>query len=290
MNDLPILGLQQDGDGIYGHAPENLAQKSEVEFRESIAKLSNYADSLKEVGHHHSIQVMDREVRRFTHQLPPNARIVDVGGCWGWHWRNLFRFRPDIQVFIVDFVRTNLLRAKAILEPQIGGSVFLVHGDAMALEFPADSFDGYWSVQTLQHIPNINEALEEARRVLKVGGHFANYSLNVQPIIRALLQISGRPYVTEGQFGDNLFLRRATKADVDTISRCFNAPVSRRYSEFLFQPNLRTTFTGREHSVIGKLDSLLSTNNSLLGSFARQQSFHCTSGGKNSTPIQALDL
>ncbi|MHB1128753.1 MAG: class I SAM-dependent methyltransferase [Ilumatobacteraceae bacterium] len=288
MNDLPVFGLQQDSDGIYGLAPENIAQKGEVVFRESIANFPTNVDILREVGQHHSIQVMDREVRRFTHRLPLNARIVDVGGCWGWHWRNLFQYRPDIQVFIVDFVRSNLLHAKAILEPQIGNSVFLVHGDALALEFPADSFDGYWSVQTLQHIPNINGVLKEARRVLKVGGQFASYSLNVQPIIRMLSQLAGKPYITEGQFGEHLFLRRANKADAGAISACFNAPVSRRYSEFLFQPNLRTTFTGREHSVIGTLDSLLSSSNSLLGSFARQQSFHCVAGAK--TPITILDI
>lgn len=289
MNDLPIFGLQQDSDGIYGLAPENIAQKDELAFRESIANLPTNIDILREVGHHHSIQVMDREVRRFTHQLPLNARLIDVGGCWGWHWRNLSQFRPDIQVFIVDFVRSNLLHARDLLRPHIDISIFLVHGDATALEFPVDSFDGYWSVQTLQHIPNINGVLKEARRVLKVGGQFANYSLNVQPIIRALSRLVGKPYVVEGRFGEHLFLRRAVKADVSAISAHFNAPVSRRFSEFLFQPNLRTTSTGREHSVIGKLDSLLSSSNPLLGSFARQQSFHCVAGAKISAPTADID-
>lgn len=285
MNDLPIFGLQQNSDCIYGHAPTNLAQRSEAAFRESIADLPTNVDILREVGHHHSIQVMDREVRHFTHQLPLNARIIDVGGCWGWHWRNLSRFRPDIQVFIVDFVRSNLLHARNLLEPHIDKSIFLVHGDATALQFSADSFDGYWSVQTLQHIPNINEALKEARRVLRVGGQFANYSLNVQPVIRLLSRLAGKPYVIEGQFGEHLFLRRATKTDANVISACFNAPVSCRFSEFIFQPNLHTTSTGREHSVIGKLDSLLSSSSQLLGSFARQRSFHCVAGAKISAPL-----
>lgn len=289
MNDLPIFGLQQGSDGIYGCAPKNPLQAGEAAFRETIAKLPATIDILREIGNHHSIQVMDREVKRFTHQLPLNARIVDVGGCWGWHWRNLSRFRPDIQVFIVDFVRSNLLHARNVLEPQIDKSIFLVHGDAIALEFPDDSFDGCWSVQTLQHIPNINEALKEARRILKVGGQFAGYSLNVQPLFRVLSRLARKPYVTEGQFGEHLFLRRASKADLHVISACFNAPVSRRFSEFLFQPNLRTTFTGREHSVLGKLDSLLSSSNPLLGSFARQQSFHCTAGAKISAPLTIID-
>jgi len=130
MNDLPIFGLHQDIDGIYGHAPINLAQKGESAFRQSVANSSPNIDILREVGRHHSIQVMDREVRRFIHQLPLNARVVDIGGCWGWHWRNLFRFRPDIQMFIVDFVRSNLLHARSILEPQIDKSIFLVFSRA----------------------------------------------------------------------------------------------------------------------------------------------------------------
>ncbi len=289
MNDQPLFGLQQDSDGIYGHASESLAQTGEVAFRESIANMSTDDNILDLIAQHHSIEVMDREVRRFIRGLPSNALIVDVGGCWGWHWRNLPRVRPDIKVFIVDFVRSNLKRAMDMLEPQIGSSVFLVHGDAMSLEFPADAFDGYWSVQTLQHIANLSGALSEARRVLKVGGQFANYSLNVQPIIRALLKLAGKPYIIDGQLGENLFLRRATSADVELISGYFNSPVSRRYSEFLFQPNLRTTFTGRENSVFGKLDSLLSSSNSLFGSLARQQSFHCAAGTKAVASNDRLD-
>jgi len=289
MNDTPVFGLQQDSDGIYGHPPINQAQTGELLFRESITYATAPGNTLMAIGRHHSIPVMDREVRRFIEHLPLNARIVDVGGGWGWHWRNLYQFRPDIQVFIVDLVRSNLLRAKVVLEPQVGSSVFLVHGDALALEFPASSFDGYWSVQTLQHIPDLGQALGEARRVLKAGGQFANYSLNVQPLIRLMLRAVRRPYVTDGEYDDHLYLRRATAREEHTTSECFNAPVSHRYSEFLFQPNLRTTFTGREHSTLGKLDSFLSTSNPLLGSLARQQSFHCVAGAKVSGGSQLLN-
>ncbi len=273
-----IAGLQRAADGIYGVAPENLIQQQEVAFRDSVTDLPLDFDYITEIGRNHSIAVMDREVRRFTALMPQNARIVDVGGCWGWHWRNLSEVRPDIKVFIVDFVRSNLLRAKIVLGSSIDNSIFLVHGDALSLEFPDNSFDGYWTVQTIQHIPDLNGAIGEARRVLKVGGHFANYSLNVQPIIRAISRLSGKQYVEEGKFGKHLFLRRALPQQSEQISNCFNAVVKRRFSEFLFQPNLRTTFTGQEHSKLGKLDSLLSCSSPLLGSLARQQSFHCIAG------------
>lgn len=273
-----IANLKRGADGIYDVAPENLAQQKEAAFRESVTDLPLDFDYLTEIGRNHSIAVMDREVRRFTALLPQNARIVDVGGCWGWHWRNLSESRPDIKVFIVDFVRSNLSRARIVLGSKIDNSIFLVHGDAISLEFPDSVFDGYWTVQTIQHIPDFNGALSEARRVLKVGGHFANYSLNVQPLMRAISKFGGKPYVVEGQFGEHLFLRRAQARHSELISNCFNAIVKRRFSEFIFQPNLRTTFTGLEQSKLGKLDSLLSCSSPLLGSLARQQSFHCVAG------------
>lgn len=280
MTEQLLADLDRDADGIYGVAPENFSQQKEVAFRESVTDLPMDFGYMTEIGRNHSIAVMDREVRRFTAQMPQNARIVDVGGCWGWHWRNLSESRPDIKVFIVDFVRSNLLRAKIVLGSRIDNSIFLVHGDAVSLEFPDNSFDGYWTVQTMQHIPDFNGAISEASRVLKVSGHFANYSLNVQPIIRALSRLSGRPYIVEGNFGEHLFLRRAQPQHCELISSCFNAVVKRRFSEFLFQPNLRLTFTGREESRLGKLDSLLSCSSPLLGSLARQQSFHCVAGPK----------
>lgn len=273
-----IADLKRGADGIFGEAPENLTQQQEVAFRESVTDLPMDFDYLTEIGRNHSIGVMDREIRRFTALLPQNARIVDVGGCWGWHWRNLSESRPDIKVFIVDFVRSNLLRAKIVLGSRIDSSIFLIHGDALSLEFPDNVFDGYWTVQTIQHIPDFTSAINEARRVLKVGGHFANYSLNVQPLIRSLSKFGGKPYVVEGQFGEHLYLRRAQHHQSEQLSKCFNAVVKRRFSEFIFQPNLRTTLTGLEHSKLGKLDSLLSCSSPLLGSLARQQSFHCVAG------------
>ena len=71
---------------------------------------------------------------------------------------------------IVDFVKQNLIHAQNILGPVINKSIHLVHGDATKLPFPDSSFDLYWSVQTLQHIPNFRKAIDESRRVLRWGG------------------------------------------------------------------------------------------------------------------------
>ena len=63
---------------------------------------------------------MDHEVEQFISDLPMNSIILDVGGCWGWHWRNLEVIRPDIDVVIVDFVRANLIHVKMYWERQSG--------------------------------------------------------------------------------------------------------------------------------------------------------------------------
>lgn len=42
-----------------------------------------------------------------------------------------------------------------------------VLGSATAMPFPNDSFDGGWSIWTLEHIPNPEQALRELRRVMR---------------------------------------------------------------------------------------------------------------------------
>lgn len=106
--------------------------------------------------------------------MPQGALILDVGGCWGWHWRRLSKTRPDVGVLIVDFVRANLVHAQNVLGELVGDQVALMHADATALPFIVDSrfkgFNGVWTVQTFQHIPAYDKAVAEAFRVLKGGG------------------------------------------------------------------------------------------------------------------------
>ncbi|MBW1909674.1 MAG: methyltransferase domain-containing protein [Deltaproteobacteria bacterium] len=52
-------------------------------------------------------------------------------------------------------------------------SIFLVHGDATSLVFNDNTFDGYWSVQTLQHIPDLKKANKGS--VIKLISRIHNY-------------------------------------------------------------------------------------------------------------------
>ncbi|MCP4912368.1 MAG: methyltransferase domain-containing protein [Oligoflexia bacterium] len=249
----------------------NPEQETEIKLREEVAERS-YDDYLKELSHHHSIPVMDVEVENFLKLIPQNGTIIDVGGCWGWHWRKIGEQRPDVKVIIVDFVKTNLIHAVNVLGDLINKQIFLLHGDATSLPFEDHSFDGYWSVQTLQHIPNFEDSIDEAYRVLKPNGQFVNYSLNNQSLIKLIMKTLGKKYHEVGYVDNVFYLERFSKKQIDYIEKVFKGAGQKRYSEILFKPSLKFTVPG-SHGFLGMIDSKLS--GSLLGSsVARQKSFH----------------
>ena len=270
-NILSCLKLGEDK--IFSYDFIVVEQEEEFELRESVAR-KNYKDYLEEISNYHSIPVMDKEVRYFLKNIPPHGIIVDVGGCWGWHWRRIKYIRPDVFVFIVDFVRENLIHARNILGSQTNRNIFLVHGDATALIFQNNLFDGWWSVQTLQHIPNFEKAVKEAWRVLKIGGIFTNYSLNTPSFVRVIYRIMGKHYHVSGQIPDTFYLARASNEQLKTVEEIFSNDVTQRFTEILFNPDFKITSPGKKNSIIGKIDSFFSSNNGTFSWIARQQSFH----------------
>jgi len=265
--------LELGSDSIYSYEFSNTEQTEEIELRKS-AVASKCKDYLNQISKHHSVPVMDKEVDLFLRQIPSGGIIIDVGGCWGWHWRRIKNTRPDVTVFIVDFVREALVQAKDFLGEQINKNIFLVHGDANSLKFKDNTFDGYWSVQTLQHIPNFRKAIEEAHRILKPEGVFANYSLNTLQLVRVIYKIIGRPYHIKGIVPGAFYLSRASKEQVSVVREVFSNTVTRRFTELLFKPELKICFLGKENSIAGKFDSLLSSKNPIYSHIARQQSYH----------------
>jgi ubiquinone/menaquinone biosynthesis C-methylase UbiE len=154
-----------------------------------------------------------------------------------------------------------------------------MHADATSLPFAVDSsfqgFNGVWTVQTFQHIPVYEKAVVEAYKVLKGGGLFANYSLNVQAHIRGVKRMLGKDYSTVGRFESNFWLARASLEQKLQIEEIFGNEVTERWSEILYSPELLFTTPGKDGSWLCKLDALLSNNVGFLRWFARQHSFHC---------------
>lgn len=272
--------FSQDSDGIYvpPMPPSSSDQEAERALRERVAAL-HYDDYLAVVARYHSIPVMDREIDRFLAQMPRGSLILDIGGCWGWHWRRLAA-RPDVGVVIIDFVRANLLHAQKVLGSLVGGQVALMHADATALPFSRANtsfagFDGVWTVQAFQHIPDFTQACREAHCVLKPGGYFVNYSLHTTPLSRVIYRVLGKSFHTQGMMNDVPFhLSRASDRQRQIIADIFQGRVIDRYTECLFHPGLlHIAFAGRPGSRIGRFDAFLS-NMPLLGQLiARQRSF-----------------
>lgn len=248
-------------------------------MREKVAG-QDYPDYLETLSRHHSIPVMDHEVDRFLARLPQGALVLDVGGCWGWHWRRLSATRPDVGVVILDYVRANLFHAQRVLGQLVGAQVALLHADATALPFPdassASGFDGVWSVQVYQHIPDFSLACREAQRVLRPSGHFANYSLHVTPLNRLIYRLFRKPFHTRGMKNNMFYLTRANDEQRDIVAEVFGATVTDRYTECLFHPDLRIVFPGVFGSVLGGLDARLGRLPSVGRWIARQRSFEVT--------------
>lgn len=267
-----LPGLLQDQNAIIqGMLKQSTDQAQEIELRQKVAK-QTYTDILGEVANHHSIPVMDREVGRFIQRVPHGGTILDVGGCWGWHWRQAVHQRPDLKIYILDLVKENLNYARDLLFPYIDKNIFLVHGDANHLPLQNGSIDGYWSVQTLQHIEKVSQAFAEAKRVLKPGGQFACYFRNYSRFFQALQALRRRPYHVEGTVDGQFFFSRGRAKHRELLAELFQCPVTTRFSEVIFTAG-RGGF-GKPQSKWGQLDSWLSGSFPPWAAVARQRSFH----------------
>lgn len=265
-------------DRIYsGMADAGIVQSTEIKLREKVAA-QHYGNYLDAIAGSHSVPVMDHEVDQFLSKMPDSAFILDIGGCWGWHWRRLAETRPDINVLIIDFVRPNLIHAKNVLGPLLGKQVALIHADATRLPFTMDEkfpgFHAVWTVQTFQHIPDFSKAVSEAYRVLRPGGYFANYSLHITPLNRIIYRLLGKHFHIKGEVPGSYYLERANEEQRSLISVIFGrSSTSDRYTECLFHPDLKLGFTGKLNSYFSGLDIFLGKFPAIARFIARQRVF-----------------
>ena len=255
----------------------SIVQAAEYKFRKSVA-IDSGNRCMEKIHNSHSISVMDYEIDRFLSSMPKNALILDIGGCWGWHWRRVGKSRPDIGVVILDFVHDNLLIASQILGSLVNSQIALINADATALPFiksieDKDAFDGVWSVQTIQHIPQYEKVYREAYRALKHGGRFVTYSLHTTPLVRLIYRLFRKPFHIDGVVQGKYYLSRANSKQKTLISKIFQGTVTDRYTECLFHPNLKLKFTGRKGQLFGILDAKLGEMPMIGKWIARQRSF-----------------
>lgn len=102
-------------------------------------------------------------------ELPPDARILEVGCGSGLLWRiNADRVPPDWRPVLTDLSPGMITSARAGLRA-LPGCRFAV-ADAMSLPFADGRFDAVLANHMLYHVPDRAAACAEFHRVLKPGG------------------------------------------------------------------------------------------------------------------------
>jgi demethylmenaquinone methyltransferase/2-methoxy-6-polyprenyl-1,4-benzoquinol methylase len=102
-------------------------------------------------------------------------RLLDVaGGTGDVAFRVVAAGGPATRVTVLD-ISPQMLRVgrERAREQGLAHVVDFVEGNAEALPFPDRSFDAYSIAFGIRNVPRIEEALAEAYRVLRIGGHFA---------------------------------------------------------------------------------------------------------------------
>jgi ubiquinone/menaquinone biosynthesis C-methylase UbiE len=245
----------------------------------AIEALVDNGNVLDIVSKHHSYEVMQYELRKFLDLLPLGGVLVDVGTGFGWHWIELSKHRPDLVLCLLDFSYASLSLAQQLLQGKCGNQILFICGDALDLPFADGSIDGYWSVQTLQHVSSWRKAISEAHRVLKAQSIFASYSLNHQKLIEWIYKRINKRYVTNGEYVSGINIVRSSDNQYEIVGQFFGNLVEVRYSEIIYSPELLFTRPGCAGSMLGKIDRYLSGKSFLAESLGRQCSFHAVKAG-----------
>ena len=89
------------------------------------------------------------------------------------------RLGPQGGISGLDFNADMLAIAKqAEKEARLPSPIVWLEGDALALPFPDESFDGVTIGFGLRNLPNYDEGIKEMRRVLKPGGRWVCLELS----------------------------------------------------------------------------------------------------------------
>ncbi len=110
------------------------------------------------------LNYLETEFREFQ-KLLPRGKVIDIGCGTG---RDAGLFKKDGYEYVGVDISTGMLSEARKLFSEADFRQM----DLMKLDFPDGYFDGIWSFATYLHIPKaeINDALNEARRVIKIGG------------------------------------------------------------------------------------------------------------------------
>jgi ubiquinone/menaquinone biosynthesis C-methylase UbiE len=127
----------------------------------------------------------------FVHQLPPGARVLEVGSGGGQLAVDLATRRRDVTLTGIDLSEAQVARATRRAEKAgVADRVQLTPGSALDLPVDDAAFDAVVSVGSIKHWPDPARGLAECSRALRPGG-----TLVVVEVDRGCLLDDARAFV-----------------------------------------------------------------------------------------------
>ncbi|MGX7706391.1 bifunctional demethylmenaquinone methyltransferase/2-methoxy-6-polyprenyl-1,4-benzoquinol methylase UbiE [Methylobacterium sp. Gmos1] len=157
----------------FGFERVRLAEKQDRvnEVFRSVAKRYDLMNDLMSGGLHRAWKSAFVSTLRPSRTRP--FRLLDVaGGTGDIAFRTLEAGGPDTKVTVLDINEAMLGVGRERAGHRYGSRIDFVAGNAESLPLPSSTFDAYTIAFGIRNVPRIELALQEAHRVLKVGGRF----------------------------------------------------------------------------------------------------------------------
>ena len=128
----------------------------------------------------------------FDHlDLPPQCRILELGCGPGDMWlENSHRIPATWEIILSDFSRGMVEQARQNLQNLSHQFIYQII-DAQTIPFPDDHFDAVMANHVFHHVPRVDQALSEIRRVLKPGGTLYATSIGESHLMELPALVSG---------------------------------------------------------------------------------------------------
>lgn len=100
---------------------------------------------------------------KFIHQLPPDAKLLDIGSSDGQTLNHIHEMRPDIKIYAADIEGT---------PEKYPVGTFFIRCDIVKDQLPLElnSIDAITVMHVVEHLDNLDNLFLEVRRLLKING------------------------------------------------------------------------------------------------------------------------